>query len=157
MAAARDDSPSLVKMLLTWRATVFSLIISSAAMDRLVIPEAPLVVTMHVHDIDAVSQKLSKGNWESWVTIYVYDSNVVPVKGATVTGSFYQDGDALALPLQPPCISDVLGGCKIRSGQFPSKSGKGKSFIVATVSPPDDYVSGDNHDDKVTATAPPSN
>ena len=111
-------------------------------------PPPPLVVTMHVHDIDAVSQKLSKGNWESWVTIYVYDSNVVPVKGATVTGSFYQDGDALALPLQPPCISDVLGGCKIRSGQFPSKSGKGKSFIVATVSPPDDYVSGDNHDDE---------
>ena len=40
MAAARDDRPSLVKMLLTWRATVFSLMNSSAAIARLVLPAA---------------------------------------------------------------------------------------------------------------------
>ena len=40
MAADRDDRPSLVKMLLTWRATVFSLRNRSAAIARLVLPDA---------------------------------------------------------------------------------------------------------------------
>ena len=40
MAAERDDTPSLVKMLLTWRATVFSLRKSCSAMARLVRPDA---------------------------------------------------------------------------------------------------------------------
>jgi len=40
VAAARVDTPSFVKMLLTWRATVFSLIPSFVAMARLVLPVA---------------------------------------------------------------------------------------------------------------------
>src|SRR5215471_11186587 len=40
VAADRLDSPSLVKMLLTWRATVFSLITSLSAIARFDLPEA---------------------------------------------------------------------------------------------------------------------
>ena len=40
MTADRDETPSLVKMLLTWRATVFSLITSSSAIARFVLPVA---------------------------------------------------------------------------------------------------------------------
>src|SRR5438477_21564 len=40
VAAARVDKPSLVKMLLTWRATVFSLMTSSVAIARLLLPLA---------------------------------------------------------------------------------------------------------------------
>src|SRR6266699_1515739 len=40
VAAARVDTPSLVKMLLTWRATVFSLMKSAAAIARFDLPEA---------------------------------------------------------------------------------------------------------------------
>ena len=40
MAADLDDKPSLVKMLLTWRATVFSLMNRSSAIARLVFPVA---------------------------------------------------------------------------------------------------------------------
>ena len=40
MAAERLDTPSLSKMLLTWRATVFSLMNNSSAMARFVLPDA---------------------------------------------------------------------------------------------------------------------
>lgn len=45
MASDRDESPSFVKMLLTCRATVFSLMTSSVAIARLVLPVATSVRT----------------------------------------------------------------------------------------------------------------
>ena len=48
----------------------------------------PVAAEMHVHDLDAVSQKLSKGNWKSLVTIEVGDSSNNAVVDARVTGMF---------------------------------------------------------------------
>ena len=45
VASARDESPDFVKMLLTWRATVFSLMKSSVAIARFVLPAATSVIT----------------------------------------------------------------------------------------------------------------
>ena len=86
---------------------------------------------MHVHDIDAVSVKLSKGNWKSVVTFEVLDSSdSAPVAGATVTGIFIQNGVVIGPRV---CVTDGSGTCFVDSLAFPKKSGKNTSFTVTSV------------------------
>ena len=98
---------------------------------------------MHVHDLDAFSQKMSKGNWKSVVTIVVLDANDVAVDKAFVEGTFFQNGYPV---FAGSCTTDSNGECVIVSDQFPNKSGKGKSFVVQSVTGALDYDSGANHD-----------
>ena len=98
--------------------------------------------------IDAVSNKLSKGNWESEVTVYIQNSSGKEIAGIDVTGAFSQNGTVLQLPSPPVCQTETNGAsCTFKSGQFPNKSGKGKSFTVTGVTGPHDYVATDNHND----------
>ena len=67
--------------------------------------------------------------------------------GAEVEGTFFQNGSPV---VTLTCTTDSNGRCTVDSGQFPSKSGKGKSFTVQIVT--DDstntliYDSNANHD-----------
>ena len=107
---------------------------------------APQAGTMHVHDLDAFSVKLSKGNWFSSVTIEVRDASDSVVAGIEVVGTFFQNGSPL---VTLTCNTDGNGRCTINSIQWPSKSGKGKSFTVQSVTDPTNtltYDSNANHD-----------
>ena len=118
---------------------------SAPVSTSVVIEVPPPAGSMHVHDLDAVSVKLSKGNWKSLVTIDVRDAgDVLPVIGAIVTGTFFQVGSPI---ITLTCTTVASGRCAIDSGQFPSKSGSGKSFTVNNVTHASfTYASGANHD-----------
>jgi hypothetical protein len=86
---------------------------------------------MHLADLEGQSMKLSKGNWGASVTITVHDTNHGLVEGATVAGTFYQDGTMVAT------VSGTTGPdgtCTVDSGALPNKKGKAKAtFEVDTI------------------------
>ncbi|PKB72295.1 MAG: hypothetical protein BZY87_00950 [SAR202 cluster bacterium Io17-Chloro-G6] len=105
-------------------------------------PAAP-AGAVHVHDLDALTIKESKGAWRAIVTIELMQSDeLTPVNGATVFGTFTQNGTDIPVS----CVTDS-GTCFVDSGAFPKKSGKDTSFTVTSVSHDTlNYESGFNHD-----------
>ena len=113
---------------------------SETAMVSITVTET--ATTMHVGDLDAVSQKLQQGYWEATVTISVHDAGGNPVSGATVNGTFHQNG---TLVVSGTCTTAVDGTCTIDSGQFPGKGGKA-TFTVVDVTHALAYDGFANHD-----------
>ncbi len=95
----------------------------------------------HVGDLDGSSTKLSQGNWSSQVVITVDNGSHAGVAGIIVTGDFMQNG---TVETTDSCTTDGTGACTVDSGQWASKGGSGKSFVVTGVS--GDYDALANHD-----------
>lgn len=96
----------------------------------------------HIGDLDAVSTKLTKGQWKAIVTIAVHDAAHAGVEAAVVSGKFIQGSWSLAVS----CTTDAGGVCSVDSGAFPSTEG-GASFVVESVTRSGiSYDPGANHD-----------
>jgi len=97
---------------------------------------------MHIDDLDGQSVKLQRGHWNAIITITVHDGTHGAVSGATVFGTFYQNGTSVG-PFS--CPTDGSGTCSVDSGQLPSKQGK-VTFTVTDVTGPLNYDPTANHD-----------
>lgn len=104
---------------------------TGSASISITVSEPPAEATMHVGDLDGEGIKLARGNWRAIVTITVHDANEGLADGATVTGTFYQNGTFV---IEVSCITgaDWPGTCIVDSTQFPSKGGKA-TFTVDNV------------------------
>jgi len=98
-----------------------------------VVGTAPPSGFMHVHDIDYLSIKGSKGVWSALVTFEVRDSSGTLVDGATVTGIFTQNGVLIGEKSCETGLNNPKGTCFANSGNFPKKSGKNTYFTVTSV------------------------
>jgi hypothetical protein len=106
--------------------------------------------TIHVHDLDGLSQKLPKGAWKGVVSVGVRSSTEGLVTGFTASGTFTQNGWSGAFSCTDGGTGDsdaaLNGICRFDSGQFPSKDGNA-SFTVTNVTLDGySYDSSANHD-----------
>jgi len=113
-------------------------------------PPPPTSDTIHVHDLDDVSQKLAKGAWKGVVNVAIRDTAEGFVFGFTVSGTFSQNGWSANFSCTDGGAGDsdgtLNGVCQFDSGQLPSNHGKA-TFTVTSVSLAGyTYDGSDNHD-----------
>ena len=106
---------------------------------------------MHVGDLDSESFKLAQGKWRAEVTIEVHDGSHSLVTGFTVTGTFTQNGDTIAVTCTDGDANDDLDGalngqCRVDSGQFPNNSGNATFTVDSVTDVTLTYQLADNHD-----------
>jgi len=101
--------------------------------------------TVHVGDLDGDGVKMARGNWRAEVTITVHDGGEGLVDGATVSGTWTQNGTVVG---KYSCVTGDSGSgqCKIDSDQLPSKSGKATFTVDGVTYSGYEYVDADNHD-----------
>ena len=106
--------------------------------------------SVHVHDLDDLSQKLAKGAWKGMVNVTVRDSTEGSVTGFTVTGTFSQNGWSASYACIDGGFGDndglVNGVCRFDSGPFPSNHGKASFTVTSVTFDGHTYDSSANHD-----------
>jgi len=106
--------------------------------------------SVHVHDLDDLSQKLAKGAWKGVVNVVVRDSTEDSVTGFTVTGTFSQNGWSASYTCIDGGSSDadglVNGVCRFDSGQFPSNNGNASFTVMSVTVDGYTYDNSSNHD-----------
>ena len=113
-------------------------------------PSPPTPDSVHVHDLDDLSEKLARGAWKAVVNVDVRDAAEDSVTGFTVTGVVSQNGwsDFFSCTDGGSGDADGLadGQCLLDAGQLPSKNGNA-TFTVTDVTAVDyTYDSAANHD-----------
>jgi len=114
---------------------------------------APTPNRLHVGDLDGQGVKLQRGHWKAVVTIMVDDADHNAVAGASVNGTFYQNGASVGPFI---CVTSASGTCSIDSGQLPSKDGKTTFIVGHVVHDTLSYDATANHDpdgDKSSGTS----
>jgi hypothetical protein len=83
--------------------------------------------SMHVADLDAVTQSHQGGKWSATVTIQVVDNTGAPVANAIVAGTWSGAHSGSA-----SCTTGAAGTCSVQSPQVP-KGGSGNATMTWTV------------------------
>jgi len=93
--------------------------------------------SIHVHDLDDLSQKLARGAWKGVANVAIRDTAEGSVSGFTVSGTFSQNGWSANFSCTDGGAGDtdgtLNGVCRFDSGQLPSNHGKA-TFTVTSVS-----------------------
>ena len=97
--------------------------------------------TMHVGDLDAVTDSGRGGKWNATITIRVHDEGEAAIANAAVSGSWTNGASGSS-----SCTTDGSGQCSVTKNNI-SKHSSSATFTVDTVSHADyDYDEVDNHD-----------
>lgn len=125
---------------------------ATASDDVVITVEAPpsSSTTIHVHDLDDLSEKLARGAWKGVVDVTVRDSAEGSVTGFTVSGTFTQNGSNIKLSCtdgeSTDADGDLNGVCRLDSGQFPGNQGQASFTVTDVTLSGYTYDSPANHD-----------
>lgn len=106
--------------------------------------------TIHVHDLDDLSEKLARGAWKAVVDVAVRDSAEGSATGFTVSGTFSQGSWSGSFTCTDGGAGDFDGSangiCKLDSGQLAGKDGKARFTVTGVTLDGHTYDSLANHD-----------
>lgn len=106
--------------------------------------------SVHVHDLDDLSQKLPRGLWKGVVDVVVRDAAEGLLTGFTATGVFSQGSWIGSFSCTDGGSGDTdglaNGTCRFDSGQMPSKDGKATFTVAAVELAGYTYQAEANHD-----------